>query len=94
VGVLPRAPRGFRFLFIAIDTFAKWMKVMPVVKITQEAAIKFMQSIIYMFGLPRRVLTYNKTQFKGVKFVRCCADFGIHHQPSSTTYPQTNGHVK
>jgi hypothetical protein len=39
---LPRAPRGFRFLFIAINTFTKWMKVMPVMNITQEAAVKFL----------------------------------------------------
>jgi hypothetical protein len=25
VGILPRAPRGFRFLFVSIDTFTKWM---------------------------------------------------------------------
>jgi hypothetical protein len=42
VGVLPKAPGGFRFLFIAIDTFTKWMKAMPVVNIMQEAAIKFL----------------------------------------------------
>jgi hypothetical protein len=52
VNVLPMAPRGFRFLFIAIDTFTKWMEAMPVVNITQEAVIKFMQSIIYRFGVP------------------------------------------
>jgi hypothetical protein len=34
--VLPRAPRGFRFLFIAIDTFSKWMEALPVVNIRQE----------------------------------------------------------
>jgi transposase InsO family protein len=85
------APRGFRFSFITIDTLTKWMKTMPVVNITQEAAFKFLQRIIYRFGAPRRVLTDNGTQFKGEKFVRCCTDFGIHHQPSSTTHPQTNG---
>jgi transposase InsO family protein len=80
VGILPRAPGGFRFLFIAIDTFIKLMEAMPVMNITQEAAIKFLQSIIYRFGVPRKVLTDNGTQFKGAKFVRCCADFGIYHQ--------------
>jgi hypothetical protein len=45
----------------------------------QEAAIKFLQSIIYRFGMPRKVLTDNGTQFKGAKFVRCCTDFAIHH---------------
>jgi transposase InsO family protein len=94
VGILPRAPGGFRFLFVTIDTLTKWMKAMPVVNITQEAMVKLLQSIIYRFGVPRRVLTDNKTQFKGAKFVRCCADFGIHHQPLSTAHPQTNGQVE
>jgi transposase InsO family protein len=80
VDILPRAARGFKFLFIAIDTFTKWMEAMPVVNITQELVVKFLQSIIYRFGVPRRVLTDNRTQFKGAKFVRCCVDFGIDHQ--------------
>jgi hypothetical protein len=42
VGVLPRAPGGFIFLFVAIDTFAKWMEAMSVVNITQDIAVKFL----------------------------------------------------
>jgi hypothetical protein len=64
VGVLPRAPGGFRFLFVTIDTLIKWMEAMTVVNIMQEAAVKFLQSIIYMFGVPRWVLIDNGTQFK------------------------------
>jgi hypothetical protein len=59
--ILPRASGGFRFLFVAIDIFTKWMKVMPVANIMLEAVVKFLQSIIYMFSRPRRVLTDNKT---------------------------------
>jgi hypothetical protein len=77
MGILPRAPGGFRYLFIEIDTFTKWMEAMPAVNITQEVAIKFLQSIIYIFGMLRRVLTDNGTQFKGAKFIRCCANFVI-----------------
>jgi transposase InsO family protein len=66
----------------------------PVVNITQEAAVKFLKSIIYKFGVLKRVLTDNGTQFKGAKFFRCCVDFGIHHQPSSVAHPQTNGQVE
>jgi transposase InsO family protein len=36
----------------------------------------------------------NETQFKGAKFVRCCADFGIQHQPSSLVHPQTSGQIE
>jgi transposase InsO family protein len=91
VDVLRRAQEGFRFLFIGIDTFTKWMEATPVVNITQEAAVKFLQSIIYMFGVPKIVLTDNGTQFKGAKFLRCCADIEIHHQPSLAAHLQMNG---
>jgi hypothetical protein len=61
VCALPRAPGGLRFLFVTIDTFTKWMKVMPIVNITQEVMLKFMQSIIFRFGVPKWFLTYNDT---------------------------------
>jgi hypothetical protein len=61
VGILPRAPRGFRFLFVGIDTFTKWMEATPVVNITHKAAVKFLKSIIYRFDVPKRVLTNNGT---------------------------------
>jgi transposase InsO family protein len=70
------------------------MEATLVVNITHESAVKFLKSIIYRFGVPNRVLMDNGTQFKGVKFLRCCADFRIHHQPSSAAHPQTNGQVE
>jgi transposase InsO family protein len=94
VGVLPKAPGGFRFSFIAIDIFTKWMEAMPVENITQDASVKFLQSIIYRFGAPNWVLTGNGTQFKRAKFGRCYADFGINLQDSSVAHPQTNGQVQ
>jgi hypothetical protein len=67
VCVLPRAPGGFRNLFVEVDTLTKWMEAVPAVNITQNAAVRFLQSIIYRFGVPRRVLIDNETQFKGGK---------------------------
>jgi hypothetical protein len=61
MAILPRALGGFRFLFVMIDTFTEWMEAMPVANITQEAVIKFLQSIIYRFDVPRRVLTDHET---------------------------------
>jgi transposase InsO family protein len=75
--ILPRVPGGFISLVVATDTFTNWMEAMSIANITLEAIVKFLQSIIYRFGVPRRVVTDNGTQFKGVKFVRCCTDFGI-----------------
>jgi hypothetical protein len=87
IDILRRALGGFRFLFIGIDTFTKWMEATTMVNITQEATVNFLKSIIYRFGIPKRVLTDNETQFKRAKLLRCCADFRIHHQPSSAAHP-------
>jgi hypothetical protein len=35
LGALPRAPGGFIFLFVTIDTFTKWMEAIPIVNIMQ-----------------------------------------------------------
>jgi hypothetical protein len=61
MGILPRALGCFRYLFIRIDTFTKWMEAMPAVNITQEVVVKFLQSIIYRYGVPRRVQRDNGT---------------------------------
>jgi hypothetical protein len=77
LGILPRAPGGFIYLFIGIDTFTKWMEVAPAINIMQGATIKFLHSNIHRFSVHRRVLIDNEIEFKGAKFVRCCAIFGI-----------------
>jgi hypothetical protein len=46
------------FLFIV---FTKWIEVMPIVNIIQDALVKFLQSIIYRFGKPKWVLKDNGT---------------------------------
>jgi hypothetical protein len=61
VGILPRALGGFKYLFVGVNTFIKWMEATPVVNITQEVVVKFLQSVIYRFGVPRKVLTDNDT---------------------------------
>jgi hypothetical protein len=37
------------------------MEAMPAVNITQDTSVKFLQSIVYRFGVPRRVLIDNGT---------------------------------
>jgi hypothetical protein len=34
MGIFPRAPGGFRYLFVRIDMFTKWMEAVPTVNIT------------------------------------------------------------
>jgi ribonuclease HI len=63
LGPFPRAVGGYRYLFVAIDKFTKWPKATPVVNITQGAAVAFLKSIIYRFGVPNPIITDNGTEF-------------------------------
>jgi transposase-like protein len=47
-----------------------------VVSITQGAAVSFLKSIVYRFGVPRRIITDNGTQFKSRLFQEYCEGIG------------------
>jgi transposase-like protein len=61
LGPFPRTVGGYRYLFIAIDKFTKWLEVTPMVNITHGVAFAFLKSIIYRFGVPSRIITDNRT---------------------------------
>jgi hypothetical protein len=42
----PRAVGGYRFLYVVIDKFTKWVKATPLVKINKQSIVKFIKSII------------------------------------------------
>jgi hypothetical protein len=72
LGPFPRAQGGYRFLIVAIDTFAKWVEAEPVGRITKENTVKFLQSIVMHFGVPHRIISDNGTQFTSKKFENFC----------------------
>jgi 2-keto-3-deoxy-6-phosphogluconate aldolase len=72
LGPFPRAQGGYRFLIVAIDTFAKWVEAEPVGRITKENTVKFLQSIVMHFGVPHRIISDNGTQFTSKKFEIFC----------------------
>ena len=81
-------------MYVAIDTFTKWIEAEPVTKITAVAAVKFMHNIICRFGVPNTIISDNGTQFKSTQFGEFCQEYGIKHFRSSVMHPQTNGQVE
>lgn len=74
VGLLPKAKGRYKYWFVGIDTFTKWMEAEPVVNIMQEVAVKFLKGNVCCFGVPRWIITNNGAQFKSKKFKWCCAN--------------------
>jgi hypothetical protein len=63
LGPFSRAIGGYRYLYVAIDKFTKWLEVTPVVEINKQSVVKFIKSIICRFGVLNRIITYNGSQF-------------------------------
>jgi ribonuclease HI len=74
---LRKAPGGYIHLLITIDKFSKWVKVRPITNLRAEQAVAFFTDIIHRFGVPNSIITDNRSQFTGRKFLEFCDKYHI-----------------
>jgi transposase InsO family protein len=94
MGLFPRAVGGYRFLYVAIDKFTKWLEATPVVKINKQSTVKFIKSIICRFGVPNRIITDNGSLFTSGAFQGYCKYLGIQICYASVAHLESNGQVE
>jgi hypothetical protein len=94
LGPFPRAVGGYRFLFVPIDKFTKWLEATLVVSITQGAVVAFLKSIVCRFGVPSHIITDNGTQFKSRLFQEYCEGIDTQLCFASIAYPKSNGQAE
>jgi len=94
IGPFKPAPGNFKFVFVLIDKFSKWIEYMPLVKATSEKAVEFLNQIIHRFGIPNSIITDLGTQFTGTTFWDFCDDKGIVIKYVSVAHPRANGQVE
>jgi hypothetical protein len=94
VGPLRKAPVGYTHLLVAINKFSKWVEVRPITNLRAEQAVTFFTDIIYRFGVVNAIITDNRSQFTGRKFLKFCDKFHIYVNWAAVAHPQTNGQVE
>ncbi|XP_071727661.1 uncharacterized protein [Rutidosis leptorrhynchoides] len=95
VGPFPRGVGNVKFLVVAINYFTKWVKAKPLSTITGRKILTFVwEDIVCCFGLPRKIVSENGTQFAHNPFKDCYEDMDIQQSFTSVAYPQANGQVK
>ena len=93
IGPFKLAPGNFKFVFVLIDKFSKWIEYMPLVKATFEKAVEFLNQIIHRFGIPNSIITDLGTQFTSTTFWDFCDDRGIVIKYMLVAHPRANGQV-
>ncbi|GJZ63426.1 reverse transcriptase domain-containing protein [Tanacetum coccineum] len=95
VGPLPTAPRGARFLVVAIDYFTKWVKAKPLISTTRKHMEKFVwEHIVCRFRRPQVIILDNGKQFVEGTFLVFCKKLGMLQAFTSFYHPQENGQVE
>jgi transposase InsO family protein len=85
---------GYEYLLVAIDKFTKWVEVEPVMALTAQAAVKFIQGIVCCFGVPNRIITDLGSQFTNREFQDYCDQLGTKVCYASVAHPKSNSQVE
>jgi len=84
-----------KYLVVAIEYFTKWIKAEPVAQITTHKVQQFVwKNIICCFGVSKRLVSDNGTQFASQQFGKLCTELGIKQVFASVVHPQTNRQVE
>jgi transposase InsO family protein len=81
-------------MLVAFDKFTKWVEAAPVTTQDSMAAINFIKSIIFHFGVPHSIITDNGTDFTSKELKNYCESMGIRLKFASVAHPKTNGQVE
>jgi hypothetical protein len=94
IGPFKLAPGNFKFVFVLIDKFSKWIEYMPLVKASSKKAVKFLDQVIHRFGIPNSIIIDLGTQFTGNTFWDFCDERSIVVKYVSVAHPRANGQVE
>jgi hypothetical protein len=81
-------------MLVAVDKFIKWVEAAPITTQDSTAAINFIKSIVFFFGVPHNIITDNGTNFTSEEFKSYCESMGIKLKFASVAHPKTNGQVE
>ena len=94
MGPFPRAPGGYRYLYVAIDKFTKWAEVEAIHTILAGSAVKFIKGLVNQFGVPNHIITDNGSQFTSNLFKTYCANLVTQICYASVAHPRSNGQAE
>jgi transposase InsO family protein len=94
IGPFKPTPRGYRWVYVIIDKFSKWIEYKPLVSGTTKKAAELLDEIIHRFGLPNSIITDLRSTFTSNDFWNFCDDRGIVVKYVLVVHPRANGQAK
>jgi len=84
-----------KYLVVAIEYFTKWIEAEPMAQITTHKIQHFVwKNIVCLFGVPKRLVSDNGTQFASQKLGKLCTEIGTKQVFTSVEHLLTNEQVE
>jgi len=68
IGPFKPAPGGFKYLYVTIGKFSKYIEYKPLITTTAKKVAELFEDIIHRFGLPNNIITDLGSTFFGNDF--------------------------
>ena len=95
LGPLPKTAHGNQHVLVITDRFSKLTRSIPLRTTTASVvANAFLDNWVYVYGVPRYVLTDNGPQFAAKFFDAVCALLGVRRYLTTAYHPQSNGQTE
>ena len=93
---LPKTPRGHDAIMVFVDKLSKYVRFAPTTTDVHStgAAFLFLDKVVSLFGLPKKLITDRDPRFTGNMFQAFCKMFGIQSALSTAFHPQTDGQTE
>jgi len=83
------------YLVVAIEYFTKWIEAEPVAQNIAHKIQHFVwKNIVCRFGIPKRLVSDNGTQFASQQLAKLCTELVVKQVFASVEHPQTDGQVE
>ncbi|GFV68599.1 transposon Tf2-8 polyprotein [Trichonephila clavipes] len=90
-GPLPESNDGKRWILIIEDCTTEWVELFALPNATaKECAITLIEEVLLRYGIPRRLISDNGTQFVSAVMQQICYLLNIHQSLIPVYHPQAN----
>lgn len=95
LGPFPRSRRNRNtHIIVMVDAFTKFILLRAAKSTKTQFVTQFLETIIAIFGSPRRLITDQGSAFTGKQFKSFCDDKDIQHVLNAVATPRANGQVE
>lgn len=90
-GPLPEGDKGERWIFLVEDTATRWVELFALCDSTAETCARILiEEVFLRFGLPRRIISDNGSQFVSATMQKAMFILGIHQSLTPVYHPEAN----